>query len=182
MFEDDKEPEFFESKFTDEKGNEFSFDEMMAGVAQKHANKLAQDPEWTDKIHIHKHSLVEAFAQGILSSYPWYKGYQLPENFETVMNRMSILLQEEFSGGNLEVVQVGLLKLRGVYKRLAMSIPEYVAWNDIPGGSRIVTRYDDVANEPSFIDIDVPPHNAVIFLRDRERDYKRFNEEFERKY
>ena len=184
MFDNDESQEDL-GHFTDENGRKLTFDEMMADTAVKHANSLARDPEWSNKITIHFHTVINAFAIGVMTSYPYYKGYRHPPNFELVCNRMAYLLSQEFDNQicDYECIEVSLLKLKGVYKRLAMSIKEYVEWNDIgsPEGDGIVTRYDST-QRPSFIDLDVPPHNAVIYLRNEERNHKRFEEEFEKKY
>ena len=177
---------FEESTFTDGNGRELSFEDMMAASAVENANHLANDPEWSEKIVIHIHSVINAFILGVNQSYPYYRNYKLPPNFDKVINRMSELIHEEFREQlkDHECIVVSLLKLKGVYRRLAMAIPEYVAWNDIgvPDGDSIVSRYSETENSPSFIDLDVPPHNAALYLRNCERDSKRFEEEFERKY
>jgi len=178
-----------ESTFTDENGRELSFEEMMSEASREQANRLADDSEWSEKITIHIHSIINAFILGVNMSYPYYWEYQLPPNFDLVINKMSNLLHKEFKEQietTLECVQISLLKLKGVYRRLAMSIPEYVEWNDIgnPEGNRFTSSMDmgKIDTEPSFIDLDVPPHNAVIYLRNCERDNKRFEEEFKKKY
>ena len=65
-----------------------------------------------------------------------------------------------------------------------MQIPEYVEWNDIDqsSGLEIESSIYSMRTTPSFIDLDVPPHQAVIYLRNCERDHKRFDKEFEEKY
>ncbi len=180
---------FEESKFTDDNGRELSFEEMITDAQVQQSNRLADDTEWSDKITIHIHSVINAFILGANQSYPYYFNYQLPPKFDVVINKMSKLLHEEFKEQietNLECVEISLLKLKGVYRRLAMSIPEYVEWNDIgnPQGSKFTSSMNigEIDTEPSFIDLDVPPHNAVLYLRDCERDNKRFDKEFEEKY
>jgi len=166
-------------KFTDENGNELSFEELLSDASVRQANRLANDPEWSQKITIHIHSIISAFALGVLTSYPYYISFQMPPNFELVMNKMSLLIQKTFDVLTNECVEVSLLKLKGVYYRLAMSIPEYIAWNDITGNSFDITT---TPTNPSFIDLSVPPHNAVIYLRNEERNYKRFDDELKKKY
>lgn len=169
--------------FTDDNGNELSFDDILNNAQVEQANRLAGDKEWTTPITLHIKSIIEAFALGICQSYTYYNGWQLPPNYETVINRMAELLQEEFKNKmiGLECVEVSLLKLRGVYNRLAMSIPDYCAWNEMEGDG-VTSRFDITPDKPSFIDLYCPPHNAVLYLRNCERDNKRSDEEFERKY
>jgi hypothetical protein len=163
--------------------NDFLSD-AIAGANQLNIDRLASNPEWTDKEYYHIQTLIQAFAHGIISSYPYYKGYTLPPNFEKVMAYMADAIEKEF---NYEIVpQVGLLKMKGVYKRLAMACPEYVEWNTIgnpdPNGIYGVSAYDGVRTKPDFIDLDVPPHNAVLFLRSHTRENKAFDKEFKENY
>jgi hypothetical protein len=159
-----------------------SFGELIAQAHVDAANRLAEDPEWTTKIVIHIKSIIEAFALGCMQSYSYYNNFQIPPNYELVINKMSLLLQNELYITE-ECVEISLLKLRGVYNRLACSIPEYVAWNEIgTSENRLLSNDNESQDTPSFIDLFCPPHNAVIFLRDKERDYQRLNAEFEDKY
>lgn len=150
-----------------------NLDDAIKAADQLHNEKLACDPEWTEKTYYHIKTLIEAFAVGIISSDPYFKIYSLPPNFEKVMNIMAELLQKEFNYDTCP--QVGLLKMKGVYKRLAMTIPEYVAWNDF-GGSQFTSRFDATPTEREFISLDVPPHNAVLHLRMHTRENKAFEE------
>lgn len=177
-----------ENKFIDENGRELTGNDILSEALRKQSNMLASDLEWKDKICIHIRQVILAFAHGIISSYPYYKGFHLPQNFESVMNRMSDLLHEEFrdqleAENSLECIEVGLLKLKGIYKRLAYSIPEYCQWNEIKGESGgIVHRYSPTLTSPDFIDTDVPPHNACVYLRNEERNHKEFDKQFKEKY
>jgi hypothetical protein len=179
-----------QNKFTDQDGIELNGAELFSELSRKQANRLASDSEWSEKICIHIQKVILAFAHGVISSYPYYRGFHLPQNFELVMNKMSDLLHDEFRDqleetGSFECVYVGLLKLRGVYKRLAYSIPEYCQWNEIGntnGEDRITHRYSPTLTEPEFIDTDVPPHNACVYLLHEERKQKEFDKKFKEKY
>lgn len=160
-----------------------SFEDLLAGANQLNLDRLCADPEWTEKEYFHIHTLILAFSDGILSSYPHYKGFQLPPNFEKVMNFMSLELQKYFTD---EVPQVNLMKMRGLYKKIAMKCPEYLSWNKIgnpePNGIYGVSRDTPTRNTPDFIDLDVPPHNACLYLRMHKREDKKFEKEFKEKY
>lgn len=157
-----------------------SLKDLIAIVTQEQNDILANDKEYTEKYHYHMHTIIEAFAIGVLSSYPYYQGFQMPPNFEKVMNYMSLKLQEEFN--NEEVPDVSLLKMRGIFIRLAKNCPDYVAWNDIGSGKtgeiKCVSRYDTTPKSPDFIDLDVPPRNAINYLRRHMRETKAFDEKF----
>jgi hypothetical protein len=176
-------------KFTDEQGNELSLSDLLAAATQENNDRLASDTEWTQKNTYHIHTIIKAFCDGVLSSYPYYVGLHLPPNFELVVNKMSDLLHAELKKYmvGLECIEISILKMRGIYNRLAMSIPEYVDWNNIGDdrdgdGIQIVSRFDKTQTKPSFISLTVPPHNAALYLRQETRESKRFDEEFEKKY
>ena len=156
-----------------------TFGEIIAGANQLNLDRLCADPEWTDKEYYHIHTLITAFSDGILTSYPYYKSYQLPPNFEKVMNFMSLEIQKYFSD---ILPQVNLMKMRGLYRKIAMQCPEYVAWNDIgnpePNGIYGVSRDTPTRDIPEFIDLDVPPHNACLYLRMHTREDKKFEADF----
>lgn len=163
--------------------SEDSLENLFKIAEQNNTERLCSDPEWTEKFHYHIHTIITAFSVGILQSYPFYWGYQLPPNFTKVMDYMSSALQKEFN--NEEVPQVNLIKMRGVYKRLAFQSPDYLDWNNIgnpEGGFHAVSRYSSIPSEPSFIDLAVPPHNAVLYLRSEMRATKKFDENFKKKY
>ena len=163
---------------------EDSLENLIKIAKQNNTEQLCSDPEWTEKYHFHIHTIITAFSVGILNSQQFYWGYQLPPNFAKVMDYMSVALQKEFNSE--EVPRVNLIKMRGVYKRLAFQSPEYLDWNNIgnnPGkGIHGVSRFSSIPSEPSFIDLDVPPHNAVLYLRGEMRANKKFDEDFKRKY
>ena len=163
-----------------------SFEELLALASQEQRERLCADLEWTEKTCYHISTIISAFAIGILDSYPYYRGFQMPPNFEKVMNYMALKLEEEFAEYDVKglLPTVNLIKLKGVYKRLAMGCPEYVEWNSInvspDENVRFSTVYDGVGNEPEFIDIEVPPHNACLYLRAKTRENKAFDKIFEK--
>jgi hypothetical protein len=162
---------------------EDSLENILKIAEQNNTERLRSDPEWTEKNHFHIHTIINAFSVGILNSHQFYWGYELPPNFAKVMNYMSNALQNEFK--NEVVPQVNLIKMRGVYKRLAFQSPEYLDWNNIgnPGeGVYAISRFSSIPSEMSFIDLAVPPHNAVLYLRGETRATKKFDEDFKRRY
>lgn len=162
-----------------------SLDEIISLAIQENINHLANDPEWTEKNNIHIHVLITAFSTGIMTSDPFYFGYQLPPNFEKVVNEVSLKIQKRFENEKYpEVPEVSLLQMRGLYKKYAMECPYYVEWNNYKGTrTQFVSRYNSFSGtEREFISLDVPPHNACLYLRSKNREDKKFNEEFNKKY
>lgn len=146
---------------------------------------LETNPEWSRREWTHLATIMEAWAYGVLSSDPWHKGFRLVENFETVFNHVSTRLQEHFAAPEHQeavsqlavVVQISLVELKQWLGEWAAECPEYLAWNE-RGGSGITHRYAETPDLPQFIDLDVPSHNAALFLRERRRHDKAFDRRF----
>lgn len=133
--------------------------------------ELETNTEWTRREYTHVHSLMEAWAYGVLCGDSWFHGYRLVEHFDIVFNHISQRVQEKF--GKEIVPQVSLIEIRQWLGEWAKECPEYLAWNE-RGGSGVVSRYTPTPSEAEFIDLDVPPHQAAIFLRDGRRHEKAF--------
>ena len=137
--------------------------------------RLETNPEWSRREWTHVHSIMEAWAYGVLSSDSWHHGYRLVENFEVVFNHVSKRLQEKFA--NKVVVEISLVEIRQWLGEWARECPGYLAWNE-RGGSGIVSRYTPTPSVPEFIDLSVPPHNAAIWVRDQRRHERAFDRRF----
>ncbi len=145
--------------------------------ADRHTQaRLETDPEWSRREWTHIHGIMEAWAYGVLSGDSWHYGYRLVENFEIVFNHVSNRLQEKFTDVG-EVVEISLVEVRQWLGEWANEVPEYLAWNE-RGGSGIVSRYTPTPSKPQFIDLNVPPHNAAIWLRDQRRHERAFDRRF----
>jgi hypothetical protein len=132
---------------------------------------LETDTEWTRRDWTHLGTLLQAWAHGILSADAFYRGYRLPENFAAVFDHVSQQLQEKFPGE--VVVQISLAEVRQWFKQWAMQSAAFRAWNERggagPGTIAWTSRYSPTPDHAEFIDLDVPSHNAAIWLRDRRR-------------
>jgi hypothetical protein len=143
---------------------------------------LETNPEWSRHEWTHLATIMEAWAYGVLSSDPWHRGFQLVENFEVVFNHVSARLQSHFAApenqervsGFAEVVEISLVEVKQWLGQWAAECPEFLAWNE-RGGSGISHRYSQTPDVPQFIDLDVPSHNAALFLRERRRHEKAFD-------
>jgi len=144
--------------------------------------KLCADAEWsTPKVH-HVKTLVEALSYGIISSDPYYLGYVLPPNFVNIMDRMIGLLHTNPPGESMyECIKVSLIDFRTWAKKQFMLDPKFVEWNDA-AGSGFVSRNTPTATGRQFIDLDCPPHNATIYLRDVTRRDEAFDADFEKRW
>ena len=160
-----------------------SFDDLFAKAYYNETERMAKSKEYTTNEYIHMSVLITAFAIGILESYPFYIKFQMPPNFEKVMNHMSLELQKEFN--YVEVPKVCLLKMRGVYKRLSLKCAEYVEWNKI--GEVSENNYRDLMDDggvptsPQFISLDCPPRNAINYLKRYIKENKEFDENLKNK-
>ena len=135
--------------------------------------------EWYRKEYTHLHTILEAWAYGIISSDAYYREYHLPDGFDAVFNHISKRLTEKFP--KEVVVEVSLCEILQWLREWAMECPEFILWNDLPG-KPYVTRYSPVATEPEFIDLNVPSHNAALFVRDKRRHDRAFDRRFEREH
>jgi len=137
--------------------------------------RLETDPEWSVRRHTHCHSLMEAWAYGVLSSFAYFRNYQLPDNFEKVFKHIAMRLNDKFPD---EVVpKISLCEIRQWFKQWAMELEEFREWNTLPG-SQVTHRYSSLPSGPTFIDLDVPSHNAALFIRNQ----RRIDDEFDRKF
>lgn len=164
------------------KNEDESFDDAVERAGMCHAAKLLADPEWHTPKPYHIHTLINAIAYGIISSDSYFLGYILPPHFTVVMDRMISLLQSDPPGpGDCEVIKVSLVDMKIWLKKHLIADPHYVAWNDA-AGSGFVSRNTPVATERQFIDLDCPPHNAVIYMRDDTRKFEAFDADFEARH
>jgi hypothetical protein len=121
---------------------------------------LACDKEWSTPRYHHTSTLVQAFAQGVLSADPWYVGYQTPPNFEHRINQFSLAIQQKYEGE--EVPKLSLLDMRDFCDIfLHMNCME---WNEVEG-PEFCSRYSATLKKRSFIDLDAAKHNVCLFLR-----------------
>jgi hypothetical protein len=160
-----------------------SFEDLFAKANYEDTERMVKNPEYTTNEYIHISVLITAFAVGILDSYPYYTNFQMPPNFEKVMNYMSLELQKEFDYA--EVPKVCLLKMRGVYKRLSLKCKDYVDWNKI--GEDKENNYrdcieEDIPSSPQFISLDCPPRNAINYLRRYIKEQKEFEKKLKRDF
>lgn len=155
--------------------NEAQWRGLFDRAAEEQAQRLAADPEWSTPKYVHVHRLVEAFAVGVISADAWHRGYTLPHDFVGVVNWIAFNIQREWP--NEEVVQLSLIDIKQRLHGWAMEHPSYRAWNDLPG-SGIVTRYSETPSSREFIDLDVPPHNAALHIRQHHRECEAFDAKF----
>jgi hypothetical protein len=153
-----------------------NFGELFSRADYESTQRMALDPTYTTNEYIHMSVLITAFAVGILESYPYYNNFQMPPNFEKVMNFISLELQKEFD--YVEVPKVCLLKMRGVYKRISQRCQEYVEWNKIGEYNDVNFRdlvEEDIPQHPQFISLDCPPRNAINYLKRYIKENKEFD-------
>lgn len=142
--------------------------------AEKEAkNRLSQDPEWFNQEWTHKKRILTAFAVGVLDADPYFIGYQVPENFEKVINFVAAKIEERWKE---EVVLVSLVELEGFYQFCLEQSPEALAWNE--GETTFVSRYSPTPSKRDFIDLGALVRNCAIYLRTERREF-RFHDRFE---
>lgn len=153
-------------------------------LACSHQAMLETDPEWSRQEWTHVHTLMEGWAYGVLSSYQYFNDYQVPEGFDEVFAHIATRLADQFRlrhDKNVEVVKISLCEIRQWFRQWAEEMPQYLAWNDLPG-SGVQTRYSPTASGPEFIDLAVPSHNAALFVRNQRRHDAAFEKYFAREY
>jgi len=160
--------------------NEAIFEE----VASEHKARLAKDPEWANPRGTSITELIRGFVNGILTADPYYTGYKLPPNFESVVNFMSFELHKKFNNewwcGDLSLIDI-----EKIYWDIANEHPDFRAWEEVPDGQpdlAIVTRYSPVHKERDWISLEVIVRNACVFIRDKRRQNDAFDKAFEEKY
>jgi hypothetical protein len=146
----------------------------LLGGAFQEATELAwraqeQDTEWNLPRWTHVHTLVEAFALGVVSADPWHHAYTLPPGFAEVVNHIAARLQAKH--GRECVVQVSLIEVEEDFMAWGMEHPQFRQWNEPPDGAlvRVVTRYTDTPGVRDFIDLHALVRNAVVWLRNERR-------------
>ena len=154
-------------------------EKMMDEATIQQTVRLETDPEWSRKEYTHVHTIMEAWAVGVLSSYAYYEGYELPDNFGTVFSHIGKRLAQKYPGE--AVPQISLVEIKQMLGGWARECPEYIAWNDLPG-SQFTSRYSPMATGPEFIDLSVPPHNAALYIREKRRHDKAFDNIFEKEH
>ncbi len=146
---------------------------------------LREDSEWTQKDWVHRHTLVECFAKGVISADPWHKNYRLPPNFEAVVNWISFCIQKHWEEHG-EVVQTSLIEVSDLFHKWASENKDFLKWNEPedPNTPAVVAscRYTPTPEVRDFIDLDALLGNAVLALRDKWRLDREFDRQFEEKY
>lgn len=74
---------------------------------------------------------MESFIVGVMRADPWYRGYRLPSNFESVINWISFCLQEEY--GDEVVPKVSIIEIVDKFKKWAFEHPDFSKWNECEG-------------------------------------------------
>jgi hypothetical protein len=161
-------------------------DGVFEQVEAEHRAELSADPEWAFQEWIHLRDVVTAFSVGILSSYPWYKGFQVPTGFEAVMNRLALAVQAKWPGPDNELVELSLLEIEDFYREFVEGDEQCQAWNRIGGvGDKtvaFVTRYSITPVVQQFIDLGALTRNAAIWIRAERRRHAESDKSFEAKY
>lgn len=157
------------------------FSGALEEACELNKQRLSRDPEWATPKHYHLHTLVTAFAVGIINADPWHKNYKIPPNFENVINWISFCIQEKYKE---VVVQVSLVEMGKNYREWADQNPYFLEWNESPKGTviGITSRYSSTPEERDFIDLDALIQNAVLYLRDETRKNEEFDRKFEEEY
>ncbi len=149
-----------------------------------HRATLEADTEWARQVPTHLGSIMAAWSHGVITSNEYYHGYALPDHFDVVFAHISRRLCEKFPADEAfmgAVVDISLCEMRQWLKEWAMELPEFRAWNDLPG-SGVTSRYHATGDTPSFIDLDVPSHNAAVYLQNQRREERAFEIYMARKY
>jgi len=147
--------------------------------------QLLKDTEWnTPKCH-HLHTLVDAFAVGILTADPWHLNYKIPPNFENVMNWISFCVRDEFKNDpdvqKWQVAKVSLIEMEEKYNKWAYENPNFIKWNESENDElvNVTSRYFKDPEERDFIDLGAAIRNAVVYLRNEIRKSEAFDKEHE---
>lgn len=154
--------------------NPENFNDIIAKTLQQQRESLYDDPEWTEKNWLHIGILFQAISVGILSADPHHKNYYVPKNFEKVINYYIQHIEEKFKD---TVINICLLKIEGINRKILFTCPEVLEWNNIQTVS-IISRYDEIPNTKQFMDLEAMIRNTSIYIR----DYIRKNKEFDKKF
>lgn len=131
--------------------------------------------------HYHCHTLVVAFAYGVLSADPWHKRYQLPPNFEKVVNVVAAAVFERWP--TEEVVVIAPNDFAEFCRDTLKENEDFLRWNDWPGhpadSITFVDRYTPTPEARDFIDLDAVFQNVAVYLRDQARLSADFDARFE---
>lgn len=160
-----------------------SIDDAIERAGMHAQARMLSNPEWTAPRHYHLNSIVEAVAAGIIAGDPWYRGYQLPPNYEAVVNRAAAMLQDSPPGqlhGD-EVLEVSLLDMKTWLKEVLTKDSDFVAWNDAPGDCT-TSRCSTTPEQRVFIDLDAAIQNIAINLRDQTRKSDAFDARFKKNH
>ncbi len=117
----------------------------------------------TEKTCHHIHSLITAFAVGVMMADSYYIGYQLPVDFDKKINQFSLFIQEKFKK-DFEII---LISYKEFNELVSFFLKENcIEWNNWTGEKFSFTSLYDVANlTPSFIDLDGAAINATNYLQ-----------------
>ena len=146
---------------------------------------LTQDPEWVfdQDQWTCPSDVVAAFVYSTIVSSGWFIGYQVPANFEKVINDLAKAIEAKWGDliPTMQVFEVSLCDLLVFYERFIESSSECKAWEEI-GGETIISAFSPVPTKPQFISMDVLARNAVLHIRDQRRKHAEFDRKFEEKY
>jgi hypothetical protein len=162
--------------------NPENLNDIIEKVCQESREALFDDPEWTTKKWFHIKTLIEAISVGIISADPYHFGYYLPKNYEKVMNYYIENIENIFN--KQECIEICLIKIEGLNKKILMKCPEFVEWNNIesPENARFIDRYTPTYNNKQFMDLDAVLRNASVYLRDYIRKTEAFDKKFEEEW
>lgn len=147
-------------------------------------NSGNKNPEYYVPQHTHVSSLMQAFAYSTFASYAWHKEYTIMTGLETIMQKLASSIQEAY-GPTTVMISVSLDDLRDFFEHFIAVTPEVQAWNKIgnfEGDFKFVSRFDELDEKPSFIDLGALCRNCINFIRDERRKDFIFDTKFAQEY
>lgn len=160
-----------------------AFSGALDKAVNSHNAKLQADPEWSTKKWTHVHTLVTAFAHGVLTADRWHKKYTIPPGLESVLNFIAFKTQEEFK--DTQVVQLSLCDIEKRFWAWGNEHPQFRKWNEpVDPGTviGIVTATTPIQEGRDFIDLGALVRNASVFIRDERRANDAFDVEFKKRH
>jgi hypothetical protein len=154
------------------------FDGVLDESVEIRNNRLASDPEWSSLGCYHLQTLIEAFVYGVISADSWHHNYKLPPDFESVVNWMAFNIQKEWP--KVEVIKINLIDLEKKFRVWAFEHPSFKKWNESVDGTivGVCSAFSNTPDHRDFIDLDALLRNAMIFIKESNRNDKAFDFKF----
>ncbi len=129
--------------------------------------RLADDPEWNTKIHVHWRSITGYLAQWAVRQIGEHNSTPAPPGLSKVIGYLSACIRPKFD--KLGYAEFSLCEINKMLHDILMEDKTFLSWND----KEIIS---------GWIDLHALLQNVCISIRDERRTSEAFWIEFEKKY